>query len=77
MVFDGSLGGLDSGLQEGVGIAGKLEHDLDMPGVALGLWGGNGGRISHHAALYEILLRAGISDGCQGIENQLGIQLNI
>ena len=65
--------GLDRGLQEGVGIAGKLEHYLYVPGLSLGFGSGHGRRIGHHAALDEVLLGAGIRHRSQRVEDHLGI----
>ena len=36
VVLDGSLGGFYRRLQEGVGVARELEHDLHLPGLAFG-----------------------------------------
>ena len=66
VVFDSSLGSLHRRLQKGVGIAGEFQHHRHFVAV-------NGGLVSHHLALHQVLLRAGIRHRCQRVHNQFGI----
>ena len=75
MVFDSRLGSLHRRLQERVRVAREFQHYTNLPvrPPIGGIEGGYCWLVSHHAALYHVLLRAGIRHRCQRVHNQFRI----
>ena len=73
VVFDGGLGSLHRRLQERVGVAVEHQHHLRAPHAALAVVA-HTGRVAHHLALHQVLLRSGIGDCGQRLQHLLRIQ---
>ena len=68
MVLDGGFGSLDRRLEEGIGVAWKLEHNGHLIMIAV-----DGGLVGYHLTVNEVLLGTGIRDRSQRIHNHFGI----
>ena len=77
MVVDGSLSSFYCRLEEGVCVAGELQHHAYLPLVALSLRSSHTRCIGHHAAFHEIFLCAWISNLLQGIHNEFRIDSHV
>ena len=66
MIFDGCLSSLDSRLEERISVARELENHRHLIAI-------DGGLISHHLTIYQILLRASVRYRSQRIHDEFRI----